>query len=128
MPNLVELHLWQLPLEYLHRDTFKTNLKLNFIDLDSNKLTMIHHKTFSHLSNLITLYLQGNNCIYKRFQNNPDKITIESELLVCSSNYWNDGRFKQIEKQFEVKFEENSKQIAEIKTTIKKIQDKLNQK
>jgi platelet glycoprotein-5 len=65
-----------------------TNLK--DIMLSNNKLTAVHPKTFSHLTRLSYLLLDGNICVNKQFSHIKTLTTIkkvEEELKTCGAEY-----------------------------------------
>lgn len=57
-------------LQYLEKDLFKYNTKLRAFAGCANKLAYIHPQVFDHLSELITLFLQGNVCILGQTSSN----------------------------------------------------------
>jgi hypothetical protein len=76
-------------LEFLHKDTFKYNLKLEAIFLWRNRITALHHQMFSHLTKLHMLELAGNICVDVNFgtQVEVTKELVENALRNCSENY-----------------------------------------
>jgi hypothetical protein len=84
---------------------------LRSILLYSNKLSALHPKMFSHLTDLHYLYLSGNPCITKSFGENPSKTEIERELAACGVGYKKHeqenlgARFEEIETIVDEKFE-----------------------
>ncbi len=60
---------------------------LKTIWLFNNKLSAVHPKMFSHLSNLKHLDFHWNTCIDELFESYPSKATIENELVGCGAGY-----------------------------------------
>jgi hypothetical protein len=91
------LYLYLNSIEYLHKDTLKNNLKLTYINLGDNQLTMLHHQMFSHLD-LEWLHLKNNVCINQVFHYSMNQIEkIEDSLRVCSTGF---GVYNRIAKDF----------------------------
>jgi type I site-specific restriction-modification system R (restriction) subunit len=84
---------------------------LRSILLFRNKLSALHPKMFSHLTNLKYLHILSNPCISKNFDENPSKIEIERELAACGAGYKKHeqenlgARFEEIETIVDEKFE-----------------------
>jgi hypothetical protein len=80
--------MYEASIEYLPKDTFKNNFKLNFINMTDSKIVMLQHEMFSHLSVLDVLDLSNNICINKKYVEAAKfKATVESDLHVCGSGY-----------------------------------------
>ena len=58
--NLVQIVLNNLSISSIDSNFFKQNIKLQYIDLSSNKINVLPYNTFSHLKNLSTLGFSGN--------------------------------------------------------------------
>jgi hypothetical protein len=102
------------PLQKLHRDAFKYNLKLKEIYIQDNKIERLHSKMFSHLK-LTDLWLKGNICVNKSFVD-PSPADIEEALQKCEENYdecpESDECLKALENRLAEKIDQNFELIT----------------
>lgn len=62
-PELVNLHLWSSDLEIVEANLFKFNPKLDFVNLNDNKISHIDPLAFEGLAKMKSLSLWNNSCI-----------------------------------------------------------------
>ncbi|KAL7011925.1 hypothetical protein ACKWTF_014518 [Chironomus riparius] len=73
-PKLANLYLYISSLEVLEKDLFKFNPNLDYINLKSNKISHIDSNVFDNLPKLKTLYLESNNCVNMKAEDNPTEV------------------------------------------------------
>jgi len=87
-PELVDLWLMSNNIEILEENLFEFNPNLDYIDLDSNKISHINPNVFDKLTKLKTLYLRSNNCINVRAFNDATDVqdVIRTAKAQCTSS------------------------------------------
>lgn len=88
--KLIRLYLPGNDIEVLEDGLFDFNSELKYIALSSNKFIHIHPKVFDKLPNLISLYMDSNNCISKYAIKNAfavQKIISEIKTNCLSPSY-----------------------------------------
>jgi hypothetical protein len=67
---------------------FKNNLKLEFIDLNSNKIKIVNPNLFLNLNNLVEVWLNNNECVNNYFDGSSysSLTTMNDNLKNCFNN------------------------------------------
>lgn len=88
LPKLKKIDLSMNGLRFLHKDLFKheNNMELVSVNLEDNLLNSIHGAMFKYSASLVSVNLEGNDCIDMEFMQNEVQ-EIEVSLKECSRGY-----------------------------------------